>query len=89
MPEIPRERNGKRILLVEGEPWTCDSLSLFLRVKVYEPHVAASAGAANKPMKRTPWHPRWQGNAGRRGRHARTEAGVGIRVQRGAVRSAH
>lgn len=53
MPEISRERNGKRILLVEGEPRTCDSLSLFLRVKGYEPHVAASASAANKPLKRT------------------------------------
>ena len=46
MPEISREWNGKRILLVEGEPWTRDSLSLFLRVKGYEPHVAASATEA-------------------------------------------
>jgi hypothetical protein len=57
--------------------------------KLHAAESAFRAGAANKPMKRTPWHPRWQGNAGRRGRHARTEAGVGIRVQRGAVRPSH
>ena len=48
MPNISRELNGKRILLVEGEPWTRDSLSLslFLRVEGCSPHVAASATEA-------------------------------------------
>lgn len=44
MPEISRERNGKRILLVEGEPPTYNSL--FLRDKGYEPHFTASATEA-------------------------------------------
>lgn len=46
MPNISRELNGKRILLVEGEPWTRNSLSLFLRVEGCSPHVAASAAEA-------------------------------------------
>ena len=33
MPNIFRELNGKRILLVKGEPWTRDSLSFFLRIE--------------------------------------------------------
>jgi DNA-binding NtrC family response regulator len=46
MPNISRELNGKRILLVEGEPWTRNSLSLVLRVEGCSPHVAASATEA-------------------------------------------
>jgi DNA-binding NtrC family response regulator len=46
VPEIYRELNGKRVLLVEGEPWTRDFLSLFLRVEGCSPHVAASATEA-------------------------------------------
>lgn len=46
MPNIFRELNGKRILLVEGEPWTRDSLSFFLRIEGCSPHVAASATEA-------------------------------------------
>jgi DNA-binding NtrC family response regulator len=46
MPNISRELNGKRILLVEGEPWTRDSLSLVLRAEGCSPHVAASATEA-------------------------------------------
>jgi DNA-binding NtrC family response regulator len=46
MPEFYRELKGKRILLVEGEPWTRDSLSLFLRIEGCSPHVATSATEA-------------------------------------------
>jgi CheY-like chemotaxis protein len=46
MPNISRELNGKRILLVEGEPCTRDSLSLVLRVEGCSLHVAASAAEA-------------------------------------------
>lgn len=46
MSNIFRELNGKRVLLVEGEPWTRDSLSLFLRVEGCSAHVAASATEA-------------------------------------------
>jgi DNA-binding NtrC family response regulator len=45
MPE-----NGKRILVVEGEPPSYNSLSLFLRGKGYEPHVAASATEATEAL---------------------------------------
>jgi hypothetical protein len=48
--------------------------------KLHAAESAFRASPANKPMKRTPRHPGWQGNAGRRRRHARAEAGVGIRV---------
>jgi CheY-like chemotaxis protein len=46
MADIYRERNGKRVLLVEGEPWTRDSLSLFFRVEGCSAHVAATATEA-------------------------------------------
>ena len=46
MPEISRERSGKRILLVEGEPWTRNSLSSLLRIDGCSMHVAASAAEA-------------------------------------------
>lgn len=45
-PKKYGDLNGKRILLVEGEPWTRDSLSLILRVEGCSPHVAASATEA-------------------------------------------
>ena len=46
VPEIYRELNGKRVLLVEGEPWTRDSLSLFLGIEGCCPHVAANSTEA-------------------------------------------
>jgi DNA-binding NtrC family response regulator len=46
MPNIFRELNAKRVLLVEGEPWIRDSLSYFLRIEGCTPHVAASATEA-------------------------------------------
>jgi DNA-binding NtrC family response regulator len=46
MPNICRELNGKRILLVEGEPWTRNSLSLVLRVEGCCLQVAASTAEA-------------------------------------------
>ena len=54
--------------------------------KLHAADSAFRASAANKPMERTPRHPGWQGNAGRGRRHARVEAEVGIKVQRGAAR---
>jgi hypothetical protein len=35
--------------------------------KLHASESAFRAGAANKPMKRTPWNPGWQGNTGRGG----------------------
>jgi hypothetical protein len=46
--------------------------------KLHAAESAFRASSVNKPMEHTPRHPR--GNAGRRRRHARAEAGVGIRV---------
>src|SRR5512132_1819526 len=44
---MPNELNGKRVLLVEGEPWTRDSLSHFFRIQGCSSlHVAASATEA-------------------------------------------
>ena len=56
--------------------------------KLHAAESAFRAGAANKPMKRTPWQPGWQAMRGGGGDMA-TKAGVGISVQRGAVRPAH
>ena len=55
--------------------------------KLHAAESAFRAGAANKPMKRNPWHPGWQGNAGgggdmlvrKPGRHKCPEGGRAAR----------
>ena len=50
MAENYRELDGKNILLVEGEPWARDSLSLFLRTGGCNLHVAGSATEAMEAL---------------------------------------